>query len=427
MLTTALKEKLKTAPDFLKEGLTAPKALAKWLFLATGVGGILGLLGSIFYYAISLATNLRQSNPWVIWLLPAAGALIALTYRLLHMENDPGTNLVIRSIHSADHIPLKMAPLIFLGTVITHFAGGSSGREGAALQLGGSIASFFGRRLRLPQKEVTIMTMCGMSAAFSALFGTPLTAAFFSLEVVSVGRVYYAALVPCLVASLVGGAVAKGFHISPTAFTVNGVPALSLPFMLRVMVLAALCAVVSVLFCSLTHQVGRWYKKYIPNPILRGAVGGALVLAITLLLGTQDYNGAGAHIIAAAIGGQARPEAFLLKILLTALTLGAGFKGGEIVPTFFVGATFGNVAGALLGLDPSFGAAVGLISLFCGVVNCPVTSLLLSLELFGSQGIIYFAMACGVSYMLSGYAGLYHEQRIMYDKTQLEYINRRAQ
>lgn len=409
----------KKRPAFLPVG----ESFFMWLMIAGAVGSLLGCVGAVFHYAVDGSEALRRAHPWILLTLPAAGAAIALLYRLSGMENDPGTNLVLRSVRSPEQMRLRQAPLIFVGTVLTHLAGGSSGREGAALQLGGSITAGIGRRLQLDEKDLHILTLCGMSAGFAALFGTPLTAAIFAIEVVSVGIMYYAALVPCLFSALVAYGVAGALGVEPTAFALQVVPEFTFANCARVLVLGMLCAVLGIVFCQLLHGVAHGYQKYLSNPVLRAAVGGLLVLAVSLALGSQDYNGAGMPVIRQAIAGQAQPEAFLIKMVLTALTLGAGFKGGEIVPTFFVGATFGCTVGVLLGLEPGFAAAVGIVALFCSVVNCPVASLILSVELYGSQGALFFAVACAVSYMLSGNYGLYAGQKIVYSKTRAEFVN----
>lgn len=398
----------------------------KWLALSAAAGLIIGGVGVLFHYTLEKSAELFQSHGWLLWLLPIGGVLIVLIYKLFHMETDKGTNLVLMAVRGTERISLLTAPLIFLSTALTHLLGGSAGREGAALQMGASLGEQAGRILHMDDKDMRLITMCGMSAAFSALFGTPITAAVFSMEVVSVGVMYYAAIVPCFISSLVGLWLAGVCGVPPTRFALEGVPALGWLDGGRVLLLAVLCALVSILFCLCLHMARRMYGRFLPHPLLRVAAGGLLVIALTLLFGTRDYNGAGMAVILRAVGGQARPEAFALKILLTAVTLGAGFKGGEIVPTFFIGATFGNVMGGLLGLHPSFGAGVGIVALFCGVTNCPLTSLLLSIELFGSQGLLYFGLAAAVSYMLSGYYGLYNEQKILYSKLRPEFIDKKA-
>ncbi|MFW5667753.1 MAG: chloride channel protein [Acetivibrio ethanolgignens] len=400
------------------------KTLFQWIFFAIVVGGIGGAVGTLFHYCIEWVTEYRIAHDFILWLLPVGGIAIVFLYRLCHMENDRGTNLIISSIRSNEQVSILMAPLIFISTVITHLFGGSAGREGAALQIGGSIGAFIGRHFHMDEKNMHLITMCGMSSVFAALFGTPLTAAMFSMEVVSVGVVYYSAIVPCIFSSLVGFAVAGMAGIAPTAFNIEElIPELSVLSVAQVSVLAALCAVLSIVFCVLLHTSGHWFKEKFSNQYIRIIVGGIFLIALTLLSGSRDYNGAGMAVIEQALRGQAVPWAFFLKMLFTAVTIGSGFKGGEIVPTFFVGATFGCVAAPLLGLDAGFGGAVGLIALFCGVVNCPISSLLLSIDMFGSEGMLFFAIASGISYMLSGYYSLYNSQKIVYSKVAAEYVN----
>lgn len=401
------------------------KTLAKWLFCALLTGGVCGLLGTAFHYSIRFATGLRADHGWLLYLLPLAGLIIVALYRLCGIAHDEGTNLVLNSIRTQNEIPLKMTPLIFIGTVLTHLCGGSAGREGAALQIGGSIGTALGRLVRLDEKDLHIITIAGMSALFAALFGTPVTAAVFSMEVISVGVVYYAAFLPSIVAAAVASLIARGFGIAPTAFRLGALPGISLASLGKAALLAAACAVVSILFIASLHGAARLYRRLFQNPYLRIAAGGCLVILATLLCGVPDYNGAGMESIIRAIeGGQAHWYAFLLKILFTALTIGAGFKGGEIVPTFFIGATFGCALGPVLGLDAGFAAAVGLVALFCAVVNCPLAALALAIELFGGGGLLLFAAACAVSYLLSGYYSLYSGQHIIYSKLRAEYVNR---
>ena len=417
---------MKTLRDRLPGWARQPAIFVKWLIFACLIGLICGGVGTLFHFAIDAAAELRGEYPWLLWLLPAGGALIVLLYRWCGMEKDRGTNFVLVAVRENEPLRLRTAPLIFAATVITHLVGGSSGREGAALQLGGSISSKIGRWMGLDDKDSRVITMCGMSAAFAALFGTPLAAAIFAMEVVSVGVLYYAALVPCTLSALIGVWVAGLCGVAPTSFPLSGVPELEPLSMLRVLVLGLLLALVSSLFCRIMHGVSHLYDRFLSNPLLRAIVGGVLVVLLTLLVGSRDYNGAGSGVIAAAIGGDARPEAFLLKIVFTALTLGAGFKGGEIVPAFFAGSTFGCVAAPLIGLPAPFGAALGMVAVFCGVTNCPLTSLLLAFEDFGGGGLPLFAIVCAVTYMLSGYDSLYSEQKIMYGKFRAEYINQKA-
>lgn len=414
----------KEMKETMKHGLLELANSIKWVFFAIIVGAAVGLCGTLFSILLMYATDMRTQYPWLILLLPVGGLVIVGLYQLLHDQNDTGTNLVISAIHSGDHLPFRMAPLIFLSTLITHLLGGSAGREGAALQMGGSLGNTLGRIFRFDEKDRHVMIMCGMSAAFSALFGTPMAAAIFSLEVVSVGVMYYVALVPCVISSLVARGIADAFGVANEMFLITLIPKFSVLTAVKISVLAVLCALVSIIFCIVLHKTEEAYRHFFKNPYLRVAAGGCIVVLLTALVGKQTYNGTGIAIIEQCIDGTVRPEAFLLKMLFTALTLGAGYKGGEIVPTFFTGAAFGCLFGNLFGFSPTLCTAVGMSSMFCGVTNCPITSLLISFELFGYDGMPYFLLAIAFSYMLSGYFGLYRSQKIMYSKFKTNYINR---
>ncbi len=398
-----------------------PAVLGKWLAVGGLIGGIGGVIGSVFHIGVNYATQARLDHPWVLYLLPVLGVIIAGLYRVTKVEGKD-TNAVIESVHFGKNVPALLVPVIFISTVLTHLGGGSAGREGAALQIGGGIGHAAGRVLHLGEKDLPLATLCGMSAVFSALFGTPLTAAVFAMEVISVGVFYYAGLIPCLTAALVGYMVSLAMQVPPTRFQVLD-PGLDAWTMVLVILLAIGCAVVSILFCRGLQETGRMAAKLLPNPFVRAFVGGGLVIGLTLLVGSGDYNGAGMEVVARAIGGEAGGWAWLLKLLFTAVTIGFGFKGGEVVPSFFVGACFGCVLGGFLGLPAGFGAAIGLVAVFCGAVNCPIASVFLSIELFGTGDLLYFAMACAISYLLSGYCGLYSSQTILYSKMRAEFIN----
>lgn len=398
----------------------------KWIVVAGITGALGGGIGSLFHISVEYATKLRLEHDWIIFMLPLGGIIIVFLYKLLNKTEDMGTNLVINSVRTDGKVPFIMAPLIFISTVITHLCGGSAGREGAALQLGGSIGSQVGKLLKLDEKDMHLITLCGMSGVFAALFGTPLTATFFSMEVISVGIIYYSSFIPCIVSSLVAYKISLCLGIEPVAFVLKYIPDNSIENIVKVSILGVMCAVVSIVFCKALHKTNSVLSSLIKNNYYKIIFGGIIIVALTFLLGTRDYNGAGMDIIANAINGNVNGEAFILKIIFTAITISVGYKGGEIVPTFFVGSTFGCAAAGLIGLDPGFGAAIGLVALFCGVVNTPITSIILSIELFGSEGILLFAIACGVSYMLSGYYSLYSSQKIVYSKLKAEFVNRDA-
>ncbi|MCI8584760.1 MAG: chloride channel protein [Lachnospiraceae bacterium] len=395
--------------------------LARWLLLAGVTGAVLGFLGGLFGKSITLVTAFRGSHPWMLYLLPLAGLLIVAMYRM-----DPyktGTNRVLEGIQSDRLIPLRMAPLIVISTVITHAFGASAGREGAALQLGGSIGGTFGKWLKMDDYDHRIMIMCGMSAGFSALFGTPLTATIFAMEVASVGMMQYAALVPCCAAALIAKEIAEFLGVHGEHFALPAVTVFDWKNGGLTVLLAVCCAGISILFCLVLHYTEHLYKKWIPNEYLRIVAGGCLIILMTVLLGTADYLGAGMDVIEHSMEGQVVAAAFLLKMIFTAISLGSGFRGGEIVPTLFVGATFGCLFGQLTGFPPSLGAACGMASVFCGVTNCPVSSLFLSFELFGFECMPFFLLSVSISYLESGYYGLYHSQKILYSKTKLQFID----
>ena len=399
-------------------------AFLRWGVLGLLVGGLGGFVGALFAKSVAWATAMRGANPWLLYLLPVGGLAIVGVYKLCRVSG-VGTNEVFEGVRSNKGVSILLAPAIFLGTTITHLLGGSAGREGAALQIGGSVATFFGKLFRLNEEDRHILTMCGMSGVFAAVFGTPMAACVFAIEVVSVGRFCTSALFPCIVSSASAYALALVMGVAPEHFLVENVPAFDISTMWRVLVIAILCAVASMLFCWAMHSGAKLFKKLFKNEFLRAAVGGIVVILLTLLVGTRAYNGGGMDVIERIFEeGVVRPEAFLLKIIFTSITIGAGFKGGEIVPSFFIGATFGCLFGNLTGFEPSLCTAVGMISLFCGVTNCPITSLLISFELFGYDGMPYFLLAIPFSYMLSGYFGLYRSQKIVYSKYKTSYINK---
>lgn len=415
-MTELIKKKAKSAWNYIR-------TFFKWLVISLFVGGVGGFVGALFHLSIDYVTKVRMGNSWVVFLLPLGGVVIVFLYKVSGMWENGGTNNVINSVKEKEKVPAKLAPLIFVSTVITHFLGGSSGREGAALQLGGSIGAQTARIFRQEHMNENIVIMCGMSSVFSALFGTPITAAVFAIEVISVGIMYYAGLVPCILSAMVAYGVAGMFGIKPVHFDISGIPVPGVLSVGKVMAVAALCAVVSIVFCVSMKGTAKLMKRVVKNDYLKAVLGGVVIIILTMLIGHGRYNGAGMETVSEAMKGNALWYDFIFKIIFTAITLAAGFKGGEIVPTFFVGATFGCAIGGLLGLDSGFAASLGLTALFCGVVNCPFAAFLLAVELFGGEGIIYYAVTAGISYMLSGYYGLYSSQKIVYSKLRAEYIN----
>ncbi len=400
---------------------------AKWTVIAIFIGTVCGLFGSAFQFCVREANLLFTGHfHHMIFLLPLGGLIIVFFYRLVSLPVTIGTNEVIDSLTARSKPSLWLGPMIFLGTVITHLCGGSAGREGAALQLGGSIGIGTGKLLRLNYDDQHIAILSGMSSCFAAIFGTPLTATVFSLEMAHVGIIFYPALVPCIFASLVSYEIACGFGFQTMRFSLGSCSVLSFFYIAKIVGLAVSCAVVCIFFCSIMRRSRRLFGRLIKNDYLRIFVGGLLIIALTWMIGTPKYNGVGIPGILTALDGKAAGLDFFWKAIFTAITLGVGFKGGEIVPAFFIGSAFGCVAGPLFGLDPSLAAALGLVGVFCGTVNCPLTSFVLSIELFGSEHLLLFAIVCGITYALSGYYSLYGTQRIVYSKIHADLIDIQA-
>ncbi|MBQ9813455.1 MAG: chloride channel protein [Thermoguttaceae bacterium] len=403
--------------------------LLKQLFLATFIGIVAGVVGAAFQLAIRTSSEFFLANDAagtgggsfrVLFLLPFAGLAIVALYKACRLTVDAGTDQAIDSLTDEKKASLWLAPAIFASSTLTQLFGGSAGREGAALQLGGSVGLAAGKLFRLKRNEFHVAVLCGMSGGFAAVFGAPLTASIFALEIACVGVVYYPALLPSLVSATIGASFAAAFGFPPFSYTLAPFPGVSVALLVRALVLGVCCGLVCVFFCSAIRRVSSTFKRRFPNDYFRAAFGGLCVAAATVLLGTNAYNGTGFLNVQAALDGKSLPWDFLLKTLFTAVTLGAGFKGGEIVPSLAVGATFGSVAGSALGLDASQGAALGMIAVFCGATNCPLTALALSVELFGAQNALIFAIVCGISYMTSGQFGLYRSQKILFSKLTAE-------
>lgn len=398
----------------------------KWVFIALITGAIGGAIGGAFRFCVDYVTKVRTAHGFLIFFLPLAGLFIIFLYRITKLKKDADTNLIINSIRSDEKVPMRLAPVIFVSTVVTHLFGGSAGREGAALQLGGCIGEQVGSLFKLDEKDMHICMLCGMSGLFAALFGTPLTATIFAMEVISVGIFYYSSFVPCLVSSLVSYSITKLMGLQPVVYKLDAAIEVDMWNVIKVAFIGIGCAVVGIVFCLALRWSNKLSAKLIKNEYLRVFVGGVIIVLLSLLLGTR-YNGIGEDVIHSALSyGDVYWYDPFFKILFTAVTIGFGFKGGEIIPTLFIGATFGCVVGSFMGLDPAFAAAVGMVALFCAVVNCPMASLALSVELFSGGSIVLFAVALAVSFMLSGYYGLYSGQKIIYSKRRARFVDRNA-
>lgn len=391
--------------------------LLKWIGLCFVLGLLGGVLGAAFSRAISFVTNIRTQHGWLILLLPLAALVSVFVFKVFKVDS-MGTNQVLKSAGSDNCLSPLLAPAIFLGSVISHLFGASVGREGAALQLGGSLATALAKFFKLNDENRRLLVYCGMAGLFSAVFGTPIAAFLFAIEVVYVGKIKFKAILPAALTSFLAFAVSSGLKTHPERFNLTIIPKFSLFILFKTAMIAILAGLVGIVFCfSLTY--GKKYaKKIIKNDYLRIATGGAVIVIITVLVGNQTYNGAGVSFIESIFeNGTVINEAFILKMLFTVIAVCAGFKGGEIVPTLFIGAAFGSAAAALFGLPVAFGAAIGMTALFCSVTNCPLAAIFLSLEMFSFKGAGYFALAAILSFFVSGKIGLYSaQQRITFKK-----------
>ena len=386
-----------------------------WTILGVLMGGVGGGIGSVFAHALEWAAELRGKYPFMLLFLPVAGIAVTAIYKGCRLKK-AGTNGVFETVRDERTVPVLLAPAVFAGTFLTHLCGGSAGREGAALQIGGSIASLLGKLVPINDRHRHILTLCGMSALFSALFGTPVGACIFAVEVVSVGKLYTAAFYPCIASSVTAFIVAQKLHVAPERFNIGEVSWAAASSLWKAALIGIAAALAGILFCTLMHGTHHLMKKYLTNAYIRAAVGGLLIIALTLVFGSE-YDGSGHDTINGIFDGAAiRPEAFLLKMLFTAVTMGAGFKGGEIVPTLFIGATLGGTIASIVGLSVPFGAALGMMALFSAVTNCPIAAIVLFVELFGAQGIVLCTLAVMISYLLAGKFGLYDGQKIVYSK-----------
>ncbi len=424
----------------IREHLTLGTFLFKWLAIGIPSGAVVGSAVALFLWSLDRVTELQWQNPWLLYLLPVAGMASGYLYHRFGQSAEAGNNLIMEQIHEpGGGVPTRMAPLVLVGTLITHFFGGSAGREGTAVQMGGSIVATWGRWLKLNDGDMRILLTCGIAAGFGAVFGTPLTGAIFAIEVLTIGRMSYQALIPCLIASIVGDQVNTAwgvghthYHIVWAAELTQSHSGIAFDWLLagKVAIAAVGFGLVSVVFAQLTHGIVWTFKRTVTIPWLRPAVGGVVVILLTLALGQRDYLGLGVNanpntpnavtIQSCFVIGGAAMLSWWWKLLFTAVTVGSGFKGGEVTPLFFIGAALGNVLGSALGAPVDLMAALGFVAVFAGATNTPLACTIMAIELFGhgngsllSSGfVIYAAIACFLSWFLSGSSSIYHAQRV---------------
>ena len=404
-------------------------ASLKWAALVIPMAMAVGSACAFFLWSLDAVTNLRFQQPWLLYLLPVAGVAVGLVYHRWGKSVEGGSNLILDEIHQpGGGVPRRMAPLVLFGTLVTHLFGGSAGREGTAVQMGGSLAGGFARLLKVGPSDVRVLLMAGVAAGFGAVFGTPVAGAVFAIEVLTIGRMHYGALLPCFLAGVTADWTCHAWGIGHTQYSVGfggaagitGAFKIDAAILVKVVVAAAAFGIVSALFAELSHRLHAGFKRLVPSAPLRPLLGGVLVIGLTLALGTRDYLGLGVtnpdpqavSIVSFFTSPEIHPWAWWWKIVFTAVTLGSGFKGGEVTPLFFIGAALGNALAGLTGAPTDLFAALGFVAVFAGATKTPLACTIMGIELFGGQHVVYLATACFIAYRCSGHSGIYLSQRV---------------
>ncbi len=392
--------------------------VAKWVVLATLVAALAGSASALFLFCLDWATQTREANRWLIWGLPVAGFMVGWVYLKFGQHVEAGNNLLIDEIHDPQKVvTLRMAPFVLVSTVVSHLFGASVGREGTAVQMGGALSDQLTHIFKLNTADRRMVLMAGISAGFASVFGTPLAGALFALEVLAIGRIRLDALLPCVIAAVVADQVGLMWGVQHTHYEVGWVPPITVWLLVAMVVAGAVFGLTGKLFADGTHALSGVMKKHIAYAPLRPLLGGAVIAAVVMWGSFDRYIGLGIPVMVEAFAHPLAPTDFLGKMALTIASLGSGFKGGEVTPLFYIGATLGNALAPLLDAPFALLAAVGFVAVFAGAANTPIASTLMAMELFGAETGVFAALACVMSYVCSGHSGIYRAQRVSHHKT----------